>query len=163
MIKKVVSLVLVLVVVMLASCGTSSGLSKAEQQAQLTQQVVAAVESRQFKIAVEWMKPLGWQPQYVTSNYELKIDGDEVDSYLPYVGEAYSLPYGGGKGLIFEGQMEHYSMTKTAADRMVIEFDVRNEEDSYHYRIDLFTNGKAIIDVLARDRDSISFEGEMVF
>ena len=47
-------------------------------------------------------------------------------------------------------------------NRYVIEFNVRNDEDFFHYRIDLFNNGKAVIDVIARDRDAISFDGEMV-
>ena len=34
-------------------------------------------------------------------------------------------------------------------------------EIDHHYRINIFTNGKAIIDVWARDRDSISFQGEL--
>jgi hypothetical protein len=108
------------------------------------------------------MKPLGGMPRHVTSNYELKINGDEVDSYLPYAGEAYRLPYGGGKGLNFKGKLQGYSVTQTTSNRYVVEFDVINEEDAYHYRIDMFTNGKAIIDVIARDRDAISFDGELL-
>ena len=73
----------------LSSCGTSSGLTKAEEQAQMTQKVVNAVEARQYTIAVDWMKPLGGMARHVSSNYELKVNGDEVDSYLPYIGEAY--------------------------------------------------------------------------
>jgi hypothetical protein len=54
-------------------------------------------------------------------------------------------------------------MAKPTSNRLVIEFDVNNQEDFYHYRIDLFTNGKAVIDVIAQDHDAISFDGEMVF
>ena len=38
-----------------------------------------------------------------------------------------------------------------------------NVEDSYYFRIDVFNNGKSIIDIIARDKDAISFDGEMVF
>ena len=95
MMRKV--LLLAILAVMLASCGTGNGLTKAERQAQLEQQVINALNNRSFTIAVDWMKPLGGMARHVSSNYELKIDGDKVDSYLPYVGEAYRLPYGGGK------------------------------------------------------------------
>ena len=148
---------------LLASCGTSNGLTKAEQEAQMVQKVVNAVEARQYTIAVDWMKPLGGMARHVSSNYELKVDGDKVDSYLPYVGEAYRLPYGGGKGLNFKGKIDDYKMSKLTSNRLVIEFNVTNDEDTFHYRIDMFTNGKAIIDVIAHDRDAISFDGEMVF
>ncbi len=147
----------------LVSCGTSDGLTKAEREAQRVQQVVDAIEARKYTIAVDWMKPLGGMPRHVSSSYELKVDGDDVDSYLPYIGEAYRLPYGGGKGLNFKGKINDYKMSKSTSNRLVIEFNVTNDEDTYHYRIDMFTNGKAIIDVIAYDRDAISFDGEMVF
>lgn len=147
----------------LVSCGTSDGLTKAEREAQRVQQVVDAIEARKYTIAVDWMKPLGGMPRHVSSSYELKVDGDDVDSYLPYMGEAYRLPYGGGKGLNFKGKINDYKMSKSTSNRLVIEFNVTNDEDTYHYRIDMFTNGKAIIDVIAYDRDAISFDGEMVF
>ena len=150
------------VVLMATSCKTD-GLTKVEREAQVTRQVQEGLDTRHYTIAVDWMKPLGGMPRHVSSNYELKVNGDEVDSYLPYVGEAYRLPYGGGKGLNFKGTIEHYSITYPTSNRSHIEFTVTNVEDSYQFRIDVFNNGKAIIDVIARDRDAISFDGEMIF
>jgi hypothetical protein len=160
---KVLVTLLAMVSLLMTSCGTGNSIAKAERQAQVAQQVQTALENRHYTIAIDWMKPLGGMPRHVSSTYELKINGDQVDSYLPYVGEAYRVPYGGGKGLNFQGKIEDYTMTKATTNRLVIEFNVTNEEDAYHYRIDLFTNGKAIIDVIARDRDAISFDGEMIF
>ena len=147
----------------LVACGTSNSLTKAEREAQIVQMVQAALDQGNYTIAVDWMKPLGGMPRHVSSNYMLKVIGEEVDSYLPYVGEAYRLPYGGGKGLIFKGKITDYMVTRPTSNRYTIEFNVNNDEDTYHYRIDMFTNGKAIIDVYGHDRDAISFDGEMVF
>ena len=147
----------------LVSCGTTNGLTKAEREAQVVQQVQTAIDQRCYTIAVDWMKPLGGMPQRVNSTYMLKVDGEDVDSYLPYVGEAYRLPYGGGKGLNFKGKITGYKVLKPTSNRYIIEFDVNNDEDTYRYRIDMFTNGKAIIDVYGNDRDAISFDGETVF
>ena len=77
------------------------------------------------------------------------------------MGEAYRLPYGGGKGLNFKATIYNYSLTMAGDKCYLIEYDVTNDEDTFHYRINIFTNGKAIIDVWARDRDSISFQGEL--
>ena len=151
------------VVLMATSCRTNDGLTKAEREALVTRQVQEGLDTRHYTIAVDWMRPLGLRPRHVTSNYELKVNGDEVDSYLPYIGEAYRLPYGGGTGLNFKGTIKNYSITYPTSNRSHIEFTVNSEEDSYLFRIDVFSNGKAYIDVIARDRDSISFDGEMVF
>ncbi len=148
---------------LLLACGTGNGLTKAEREAAITRQVQEGLDTRHYTIAVDWMKPLGGMAQHVSSNYELKVNGDEVDSYLPYVGEAYRIPYGGGKGLNFKGKIENYSINYLTSNRSHIEFQVNNGEDVYHFRIDVFNNGKAIIDIIAQDRDAISFDGEMVF
>jgi hypothetical protein len=154
---------LVLLMLSLTACNTGNWLAKAERQAEVARQVQASLESRQYTIAVDWMKPLRGTPKHLSYGYELKINGDEMDSYLPYMGEAYRLPYGGGKGLNFKAPILNYTQTQTAGNCYLIEFDVVNDEDVFHYRIDLFSSGKAIIDIWARDRDSISFQGEMVF
>ena len=146
---------------MMAACGTTSSLSKAEKAALVARQVDSLLSNRTFTIEVDWMRPLGGTPRHVTSNYELTLNGDQLDSYLPYIGEAYRLPYGTTKGLNFKGTVTDYNMKMTTSNRYVIEFNVANNEDVYHYRIDTFNNGKAIIDVIARDRDAISFDGMM--
>ncbi len=163
MAKKFLLMMTVLVAVLLQACGTTDGLTNAERQAAITRQVQEGLDTRHYTIAVDWMKPLGGMARHVTSNYELKVNGDEVDSYLPYVGEAYRLPYGGGKGLNFKGKIENYTITYPTSNRSHIEFRVTNDEDTYYFRIDVFNNGKSIIDIIAQERDAISFDGEMVF
>jgi len=153
----------VLMTVLLMACGTSNGLTKAEREAAVTRQVQEGLDTRHYTIAVDWMKPLGGMARHVTSNYELRVNGDEVDSYLPYVGEAYRLPYGGGKGLNFKGKIENYSINYLTSNRSHIEFTANSGEDTYHFRIDVFNNGKSIIDIIAQERDAISFDGEMIF
>ncbi len=63
----------------------------------------------------------------------------------------------------FKGHIEHYTITYPTSNRSHIEFSVNNGEDTYFFRIDVFNNGKSIIDIIAQDRDAISFDGEMVF
>lgn len=163
MVKKFLLMMTVFAALLLTACGTGNGLTKAEREAAVTRQVQEGLDTRHYTIAVDWMKPLGGMARHVSSNYELKVMGDKVDSYLPYVGEAYRLPYGGGKGLNFKGDIENYSITYPTSNRSHIEFKVNNGEDVYYFRIDVFNNGKSIIDIIAQDRDAISFDGEMVF
>ena len=151
-----------LALLLLVACGTGSRMTKAEREAAVTRQVQEGLDTRHYTIAVDWMKPLGGMPRHVSSNYELRVDGDEVDSYLPYVGEAYRVPYGGGKGLNFKGKIENYTITYPTSNRSHIEFMVNNGEDVYYFRIDVFNNGKSIIDIIAQDHDAISFDGEML-
>lgn len=157
--KKFVFILTSLLLVSLTACHIGNRLTKEE----MARQVRTSIEERHFTIAVDWMRPYGGMPQHVNSNYELKINDDELDSYLPYVGEAYHVPYGGGKGLNFKAQIRNYSATFAGNNGYIVECDVPNDEDVFYYRINIFNSGKAIIDVWARDRNPISFQGEMVF
>lgn len=156
--KRIIFASLALMMLSLVSCNTANKLTKAE----IAHQVQTALDARQYTITVDWMKPYRGVSRHVNSDYELKVNGDEMDSYLPYVGEAYHVPYGGGKGLNFKAPILNYTTTQIKNDRYLVEFDVVNEEDSFHYRMDIFTSGKATIDVWARERDPISFQGEML-
>lgn len=157
--KKFVFILTSLLLVLLTACHIGNRLTEEE----MARQVRTSIEERHFTIAVDWMRPYGGMPQHVNSNYELKINDDELDSYLPYVGEAYHVPYGGGKGLNFKAQIRNYSVTFAGNNGYIVECDVPNDEDVFYYRINIFNSGKAIIDVWARDRNPISFQGEMVF
>ncbi len=161
--RKFLLLLTALVAMLLQACGTTDGLTKAEREAAVTRQVQEGLDTRHYTISVDWMKPLGGMSRHVNSNYELNVSGDQIDCYLPYVGEAYRLPYGGGKGLNFKGTIEDYSIVYLTSNRSHIEFTVNNGEDVYYFRIDVFNNGQSIIDIIARDRDAISFAGEMIF
>lgn len=157
--KKFIFILTSLLLVLLTACHIGNRLTEEE----MARQVRTSIEERHFTIAVDWMRPYGGMPQHVNSNYELKINDDELDSYLPYVGEAYHVPYGGGKGLNFKAQIRNYSATFAGNNGYIVECDVPNDEDVFYYRINIFNSGKAIIDVWARDRNPISFQGEMVF
>ena len=161
--KKILSVLfsMVLLVLSLAGCGSGNGLTKAEREAQVTRQVQDALDTRHYTIAVDWMKPLGGMPRHVSSNYELTVNGDEVVSYLPYVGEAYRLPYGGGKGLNFSERIGSYRESQKNKGERQIEINVTNEEDTYIYLIKVFSNGNSSIDVTSRQRDHISYSGEL--
>jgi hypothetical protein len=69
---------------------------------------------------------------------------------------------GGGKGLNFTAPIIHYTEATGKNGKRRIEIDVRNDEDSYSYMIEVFDNGNASIDVTARERDNISFSGNLV-
>ena len=45
----------------------------------------------------------------------------------------------------------------------MIDIDLHNEEDTYHYTIEVYDNGSSSITVMSRQRERISYSGEMEF
>lgn len=118
------------------------------------------LRQKHFEVTVDYVYPLTGTPRNLSYGYALKVKGDSVISYLPYFGRAYSIPYGGGKGLDFTGKIKKYVVTHVKTDRWRVEFETDSGEDVLRYSVEVFDNGKAAIDVNSNNRESIRYSGE---
>ena len=153
--------IFMLLLALLVGIPTLSAQSKKEKKEQKKEAVKKLIESENYKIDVNTAMPMCGRSVPLTSSYSLEIRNDSVISYLPYYGRAYSIPYGGGDGLNFKAVLKEYSMKMDKKGNAVIEFIARNPEDRYEYRVKVFPNGSASIDVNMQNRQSISFQGEL--
>lgn len=144
-----------------ATVGNESGLSKAEKKALVERQVNEKLDKRRFKIEVDMMHPLNYPSKSLTSYFSLEIRNDSILSYLPYLGRAYQVPYGGGKALNFDAPIRQYQELFPKKHMRRIEFSTDNGEDILFYAIEVFANGNSTIHVQSRNRQAISFDGEM--
>ena len=155
---------LLLVVLVAAGCGIS-GLSSEEkraEQARVTEQVGRSLDARRFKMDIEHMYPFRGASRYVGGDsYSLVVDGDKVRSHLPYMGVAYQVPYGGGKVLTFEDDIEEYGEGIDGRGRRVIAFSTDNDEDYIIFRLTVFDNGRADLQVRSRNREDINYRGSI--
>lgn len=155
---------LLLAVLLAAGCGVvqQSSAEKKAEAARVASAVQQNLNARQFRINVEYMYPSNGGSRYVGGDgYALVVDGDKVKSHLPYMGVAYSVPYGGGKVLNFEDDIDSYSEEKPRDDRRKVVFSTDNGEDYIVFQVTVFDNGQADIQVRCKNRQQISFRGEM--
>ena len=155
-------MVVLTAVLTLASCATSQ--QRAERRQQLAHQVERAVSSRQLKIEVTTMSTQRYGSHMVTPDFFVAMRGDTLESYLPFFGRAYALPYGSpSQGLNFTSLIKGYRQSALKHNGMRMELEVASQEDRYRYQIDVYPNGKAYIRVQGQERDAVSFDGELVF
>lgn len=145
--------------VMLSGCATSE--ERAAQKAEHAKKVVAALNKKAYTISVDRMYPMKGSPKNVSYGYSVEVRNDSLISYLPYFGRAYSVPYGGGKGLNFSECIGSYRESQKVEGQRYIEIEVKNDEDSYLYTIEVFDNGRSSINVQSRQREPISYSGEV--
>ena len=150
-----------LVLVILCGCATpEERAARAAEQAALVKRALA---ERNYKIGVNFMYPMKGGSKRVSYGYSVEVRNDSLISYLPYFGQAYSLPYGGGKGLNFSERIGSYQESQDKKGQQRIEISVKNDEDTYLYMIEVFENGNSSISVRCTTRDRISYSGEMEF
>ena len=145
------------VIILTIACGTLSPAEQAEQ----ARKIRTALDERRYKIDVRMMYPRRGPSKSVASNWSLEVRGDTLVSYLPYIGRAYNIPYGGGKGMNFTALIGSYTEEKGRKGERLITMSVDNEEDQFVYRVEVFSDGQATIDVQPRERESISYSGEL--
>lgn len=151
-------------VLTLVSCGTQLlGTDKAQladnSEAVCLQRVLS---SRHYRIKVTQMYPRKGGSRFVDTGYFLEVKGDTLDSYLPYTGQVYRATISGADNLNFTSRILKYSSVRKKGNKTVINLGVHSREDYYTYTLTVYDNGKADVDVNARNRDNIRFDGEYV-
>ncbi len=106
------------------------------------------------------MLPRRGGQQAITSPYGITVNDGTIISALPYVGQAWDLPYGGGKGLNFQAPIDSYTEERTASRRTIV-IGTDNEEDYVVYRIEVFNNGKVDMTVRSQHREQINYRGRL--
>lgn len=141
----------------LSACGAAL---TAADQAKIEQTVQKNLADKDYTILIQLMIPSAG-PTRAVSNYSIKVSGDTLVSYLPFIGRAFNLPYGGGKGLDFTAKINEYHDITNAGGGHDVVINVANDEDVFFYTINVSANGSAFISVSSRNRERISYTGEM--
>lgn len=142
----------------LSGCGTMK--TNPEEEARQARLMEQRLDARSYKVDFDTMYPLRGPRQILTTPYAVIIHDDQIDSHLPYRGEAWNVPYGGGKVLTFKDDIRTYR-DYPQGDRRVVDLVVDNEEDILEYHFEFFANGKATLHIKARNRQSIDYSGRV--
>ena len=160
---KIVLSVIALIAIIVSACSTS-GLTpeeKAAKKLRKAQAVVSAIDNRKFKVEFTYMKPFRGPNRHLSGGYEIRVSGDTLYSYLPYFGEAYNVPYGGGKGLNWDAPLTGYEVLDGKRGSYIINMTAYNGEDNFLYSLELTPSGAAYLNIRSREREPISFSGDL--
>ncbi len=152
-------------VLAVSACGILSSETREERvvrEAKEAQMVRQGLETGNFTIDIDRMYPLRGSSKMV-SNYSIKVKDGVLISHLPFIGQAWRVPYGGGHALNFDAPIVNYTVTQPRTDGYEIRIYVKTDEDEHLYRLTVFDNGRASLDVQSQNRDRISYTGEMDF
>lgn len=155
----------IFVCVLFLSAGEGSFLqaqAKQEKSEQKEKELKEWIANRQFAVSVDRALPMGGRSIPLTTLYSLELRGDSVRSYLPYFGRAYVAPYGGGNSMDFDAPVTDYDCAYTQKGAAVVRFKAKTNEDNFTFRLQIYPNGSATIQVTPVNRQSITYYGEVV-
>jgi len=158
-------LTLLAVLLTVSSCGVLSSETREERvlrEAREAQMVVDNLSAGNFTIDIDRMYPIRGTSQHVT-NYSVSVKDGVLDSHLPYIGQAWRVPYGGGHALNFKAPVGTYNVVQTRKDGYEVRIYVKTDEDQHIYLLTVFNNGRASLEVQSQNRERISYSGAMDF
>ena len=156
---------LLAVVLTVSSCGVLSGETREERarrEAREARMVEDNIQAGDFTIDIDRMYPVRGSSQHV-SNYSVSVKDGVLNSHLPYIGQAWRVPYGGGHALNFKAPVGTYNVFRTQDGGYEIRILVKTDEDQHVYTLTIFNNGRTSLDVQSQNRERISFSGVMDF
>jgi hypothetical protein len=131
---------------------------KAREKAKM-EEVNKLFTNRGMQFLAQSAQPMGGGMIHLTSEFTLEIEGDQVTSYLPYYGIAYSAEYGGGEGGIKFSETAASSVWEKTRNGYVIRMEVKTSKDNYWIHLTFSSLGYAGLDVTCQNRQPIHFAG----
>jgi hypothetical protein len=151
-----------LLMVLLQGCSSVQPTPSAEQKAL---RVRDKVEAFNFTFEALTAQSMRFNLVHLSPDYTLKVSKDTLKAYLPYFGQAYTAPLNSTEGGI--------KFTSTKFERKVvlgkhvgnwkITFKTLDTPEPLNLYLEIWGNGSAHLNVNDPNRQSISFDGELVF
>jgi len=121
------------------------------------------VESQNYIFKAQSASPMGGRVRQLTSDYDVKVTKENIVSYLPYFGRAYSAPIDPTKGGIqFTSKNFDYTLTPGKKDGWSALIKPKDYSDVQQMTLTISSTGYASLQVTSTNRQPISFNGTVV-
>ena len=117
------------------------------------------LNSRHFIFRVQTIFPTGAISRQSIGEYDLKLKGDSLISYLPYFGRAYTAPPPGDQGYNFISTGFQYSSKTTKKGGWEILIKPNDIRDFREFSLTISEKGYGTLRALSNNRQPISYSG----
>ncbi len=155
-----VALIVTMTVSMFA-CSATRSAAMTEADAVKSARVVEMLQNKLYKVDFDRAFPMSAPSFALNYSYFVSVIGERVESFLPYFGRAYNIPYGGGEGLRFVAPVTDYKTETGRKGQYEISFNARTDEDEYTFNLEVYPTGEAYLTISSIQRQTISFSGSV--
>ncbi|MDQ3843821.1 MAG: DUF4251 domain-containing protein [Bacteroidota bacterium] len=122
--------------------------------------VKAMVEARDYVFKAQIALPMGGSTVQLTSDFDMRVTKNEIVTYLPYYGRAYSAPINPGEGGIrFTSTNFDYKVQEKKKRGWTIIIQPKDARDVRQLTLSISRSGYANLQVNSNNRQPISFTG----
>ncbi len=158
-----ISLLLASLSLSLAAQKTNSKAEKAAQLEQEFQKTLELIESNHFQFELDQVYSQGGMDlSRFNPRGKITITDSIAKGHLPFFGRAYSLPYGEGGGVEFDGTMKEQSQKivhKKKRKIIYYRFSIPAKNDIYEISMEIAGGGNCSVNLHSNNRAHISYSG----
>lgn len=127
-------------------------------------QVESLIFSKEFIFIATRALPQGGNSVDLTTNTNfVKFYPEEIESYMPFFGRAYSAEYGGDGGIKFKGKPDEYNIVDRKGGRgFEIIARIPATHDNYILTLNVGIEGSASLTINSNQKSSISYIGSIM-
>jgi len=134
--------------------------SKAEKDKAQAETIQKLIDSHRFMFVAQSALPMSEGVRLLTSEYDVKVKNDTLESYLPYYGKAYTGIIGSSdNGLQFKTTQFAYDIKPDKKDGWIISLKPKSMNSLQNMVLSVSSLGYANLQANFRDRQGISFNG----
>lgn len=139
--------------------------TKADKKAAKIADIKRIITSNSYAFKANYVIPMSMPPRALTSDYDLRVNKDKLEVYLPYFGRAYSAPRnlndGGIKLNTTDFDYKAVEKKKGGWDITIKpkKTTINTVNDVQILRLDVSNDGYASLQVTSGSRQPISFNG----
>lgn len=128
------------------------------------QQIDSLIHSKVFVFSATRALPLGGNSIDLTTNpNSVKFHPDEIESYMPFFGRAYSAEYGGDGGIKFKAKPTEFNIvTMKGGKGFEINATVAVTRDYYKLTLHVSPEGSATLTINSNQKSAISYFGNIM-
>lgn len=133
---------------------------QAQEEKDKQEVIKSLIESKQYVFKAQTALPSRGRTRPLNTEFDLRVSGDSLISYLPYFGRAYSAPINPSQGpLNFTSTDFDYKVSDRKKGGWDIDIRPKDVQDPRQMSLRVFDNGSASLTVTSNNRQPISFNG----
>jgi hypothetical protein len=137
--------------------GAQQANDKKEDKVAVTKSLV---ESKHYMFVPQSMTPQRSQTRQVSFGYDMRVTGDSVNCYVPYIGRSFISDYGSNDGSIrFNTSDFIYKVVEQKKGGWIITITPNNVRNVRQVTLRVASEGRTTVDVSSNTRDMITYNG----
>ena len=137
--------------------GAQQADDKKEDKAAVTKSLV---ESKHYMFVPQSMTPQRSQTRQISFGYDLRVTGDSVNCYMPYLGRSFVSDYGSSDGSVrFNTSDFSYKVDEQKKGGWTITLTPNNVRNVQRVILRVASEGRTSVDISSNTRDMITYNG----